>query len=235
MIRFTDLAVSYGAVEALRGVSFEAKTGSVTAVIGANGAGQDDAAPDDQRPRAPKARCDRLRRDAPREACAPRTSPATASDTCPRAAASSRSSPSKRTCGSAPSTASRPCRGLEDQFDLFPVLASRRQPAGTLSGGERQMLAMARALIGQPTVAAARRAVARLRADRDGGRHEDDPSTVRSRKFTVILVEQDAMSALRVADRAVVLHLGQWRADDTSDVVRGRRRPSPLLPRASHQ
>ena len=43
--------------------------------------------------------------------------------------------------------------GLADQFDLFPVLGERRrQHAGTLSGGERQMLAMARALIAKPSV-----------------------------------------------------------------------------------
>ncbi len=99
--------------------------------------------------------------------------------------------------------------GLEAAYALFPRLRERRrQAAGTLSGGERQMLATGRALMGRPALLMLDepslglaplvtrevfRVVARLR---DEGR-------------AVLLVEQNARAALAVADRGVVLERGR--------------------------
>ncbi len=99
---------------------------------------------------------------------------------------------------------------LAEVLELFPPLASRLgKPAGTLSGGERQMLAIGRALMGRPRmllldepslglaplVAAKIMAVLRdLRADTG---------------LTVLLVEQNARSALSVSDHGFVLGLGE--------------------------
>lgn len=98
--------------------------------------------------------------------------------------------------------------GLEQVYELFPRMKERRaQAAGTLSGGERQMLAIGRALMGQPKLLML-----------------DEPSlglaplivrdifriieTLRERGVSILLVEQNARAALNVADEGHVLETG---------------------------
>jgi branched-chain amino acid transport system ATP-binding protein len=98
---------------------------------------------------------------------------------------------------------------LDDVFELFPRLKERRaQEAGTLSGGERQMLAVGRALMSRPSVLML-----------------DEPSlglaplivkdifsiieTLRKTGVTIVLVEQNARAALAVADQGYVLEMGE--------------------------
>jgi branched-chain amino acid transport system ATP-binding protein len=100
-------------------------------------------------------------------------------------------------------------RALSDVYELFPRLAERqRQLAANLSGGERQMLSIGRALLASPRVllldepslglapllAAQIMGVVRARSREEG--------------LAVLLVEQNARSALSIADHAVVLSLG---------------------------
>ena len=98
---------------------------------------------------------------------------------------------------------------LEAIFDIFPVLADRRQQsAGSLSGGERQSVAMARALMMDPQVLVLVEASAGLSPVRQ------DETFIRTRRInkagvSVIMVEQNARRCLQIADRGYVLDQGR--------------------------
>lgn len=93
--------------------------------------------------------------------------------------------------------------------ELFPILAERRnQPAGTFSGGEQQMLAIARSLMSRPKVLLLDEpslGLAPILVERIFNVIE----TLREEGVTILLVEQNAYQALRVADRAYVLETGE--------------------------
>lgn len=118
----------------------------------------------------------------------------------------------------APATAAMREAGsrIEQVLALFPVLAERRnQPAGTLSGGEQQMLAIARALVASPQLICMDEpsmGLAPIMVDRvmDAIRKINRSGTA------VLLVEQNAQAALSVADRAYILRDGRIVASGTS-------------------
>jgi len=106
---------------------------------------------------------------------------------------------------------------IEQVLALFPVLAERQsQPAGTLSGGEQQMLAIARALVASPQLICMDEpsmGLAPIMVDRvmEAIREINRSGTA------VLLVEQNAQAALSVADRAYILRDGRIVASGTSD------------------
>lgn len=220
MIQISGLSVSYGAVQALRDVTFSAPTGAVTAVIGANGAGKTTllrAISGMVRPAAGAIDLDGKRLVGERTENIARLGVGHVPEG--RGVIEEFTVEENLRLGALHGK-QRLQAGLADQFDLFPVLSQRRrQAAGTLSGGERQMLAMARALIAQPSVLLLDEPSLGLAPIVTADLMRTIKDLCEDRKLTVILVEQDAMSALRVSGRAVVLHVGRVAADDTSEVI----------------
>ncbi len=95
-------------------------------------------------------------------------------------------------------------------FALFPRLKERRrQLAGTLSGGEQQMLAMGRALMGHPRLLMLDEPSLGL-APRIAADIFRTVAELRQSGVSILLVEQNARAALQVADRAYVMELGEF-------------------------
>jgi branched-chain amino acid transport system ATP-binding protein len=212
VLEVIDLTVAYGPVVALHGVSIAVADGSMTAVLGANGAGKTTLVRTISgltRPRSGSVRLDGrdITRLAPDEiarlgvAHVPQGQGVLAELTVDenlRLGGLWRRDPGgQRTA-------------LAEAYDLFPPLATRRHVAAfSLSGGERQMLSVGRALVArarvllldEPSLGLARlvlvQIMARIRA------------LVTERGLTVLLIEQNAKSALSVADEGIVLHLGK--------------------------
>jgi branched-chain amino acid transport system ATP-binding protein len=219
MLEVESLTTDYGAVRAVNDVSLQVASGTITAVLGANGAGKTSLLRTVSglvRPSAGKVRLDGaditgmpvekiVRRGV---AHVPEGRGVVAELTVRE---NLRLGGLWRGHDAAP---------LDESYELFPRLRERAdQPASTLSGGERQMLSIARALMGRPRVLLL-----------------DEPSLglapllvaqlmglVRrlcdTRNLAVLLVEQNARSALSVADTAVVLNLGRVVKTDAAAVV----------------
>ena len=98
---------------------------------------------------------------------------------------------------------------MEGLFARFPVLAERRhQAAGTLSGGEQQMLAISRALMSRPKLVLFDEPSLGL-APNLVERTFDIVKSIRAQGVTVVMVEQNAFAALELSDRAYVLDQGR--------------------------
>ena len=109
-----------------------------------------------------------------------------------------------------PSSRAGTRRNLEEVLTLFPILAERNlQLAGSLSGGERQMCAIARALMSHPRLLALDEPSAGLSPVMVEKVFDFIRSVVASRKLTILLVEQHVEDALELADRAYVMERGQ--------------------------
>lgn len=212
MLRIDSLSVSYGPIQALRDVSLEVKQGEIVALIGSNGAGKSTtlrAISGLLRPQTGRIQFDG--RDVTKER--------------PHLIVRSGLShvPERRGIFANLTVGENLVIGaysrrlqesdLEEVFALFPILKERRkQMAGTLSGGEQQMLAISRALLSKPKMILL-----------------DEPSLglapqitrsifqtiekINAQGTTILLVEQNAHMALGVANRAYVLETGQIRLE----------------------
>ena len=212
MLKLESVQVSYGAIQAVKGVSLEVREGEVVTILGANGAGKstllksiaglEPAA--SGRILVAGQDCTRVpphRRVALGVAMSPEGRGVFADQTV-------RENLMLGAYGRRRDAAAVE-RAIEREFDRFPRLREREhQHAGTLSGGEQQMLAISRALMSEPRLLLL-----------------DEPSLglaplviksifdairqLRESGLTILLVEQMARQALGVADRAYVLETGR--------------------------
>ena len=105
---------------------------------------------------------------------------------------------------------------MDEVFAIFPPLAERRrQRAGTLSGGERQMLALGRALMGRPRLLLLDEPSLGL-APRIVGEIVRVLADLRGRGLSILLVEQNVRAALQVSDYGYVLEMGEIAAEGPS-------------------
>ena len=104
--------------------------------------------------------------------------------------------------------------------ELFPILGQRMsQAAGSLSGGERQMLAIGRALIARPKLLLLDEPSLGLAPLIIEQIFQTIKSLVKQMDLTVLLVEQNAMGALKIADEGIVLNLGSVVAVDSAQTL----------------
>lgn len=226
MLEVPDLHAAYGKVEALHGVSLQARVGEIVTVIGPNGAGKSTL-------------LNALGGTLPINGSA-RGAICFMGEDVSRLAVEKRVGlgmslvPEKRELFGAMSVEDNLLLGayrrykqgdrahadqLQPVYELFPRLRERRtQLAATLSGGERQMLAIGRSLMAKPRLLML-----------------DEPSLglaplivkeifhiirdLRSTGVTILLVEQNARAALQVADRAYVLETGDVMLQGPADVL----------------
>ncbi len=224
MLEVRDLVVAYGAIEAVKGISLQVQAGDVVTLIGGNGAGKTttlrtlsgllrpvagqvlfegeriDRVPAHEIVRRGIAHSPEGRRIFPRM---------TIEENLELGAYSRRGKTAE----------------IRDTIDrvyaLFPMLGERRgQPAGTLSGGEQQMLAVGRALMSQPRLIML-----------------DEPSMglspimmqkifstlveLKGQGTTILLVEQNAQAALSLADRGYVIETGRIVLEDNGPALLG--------------
>lgn len=204
-----DLHVAYGRVEAVRGVTFSADPGSLVTLVGANGAGKSsiiNAVSGLLRPRSGRVMFEG--RDITRMPSHRLVGLGVVQVPEGRQILGTLTIEENLLLG-AWHVRGGPGEILGRLYDRFPVLHERRGlPAGSLSGGEQQMLAIARALIARPKVL--------LMDEPSMGlapKIVDEVFTVieeiRAGGTTVVLVEQNARRALRAADHGYVLQTGE--------------------------
>jgi branched-chain amino acid transport system ATP-binding protein len=205
LLEVDDLHVRYGAVEAVHGVSFTVNAGEVTAVIGPNGAGKSSTLAAIS---GLVAADGRIRFDGHDISGAP-----------PHAIVRSGivQVPEGREILVRMTIEENLLMGLRgrDRSDLgsayerFPILRERRALlAGSLSGGEQQMLAIARALLARPRLILLDEPSLGL-APLVVKRVFETLADLKRQGVTMLLVEQNALRALRIADRAHVMELGR--------------------------
>ncbi len=195
------LRVRYGAIEAVHGVSFTVAAGEVVALIGGNGAGKTStlsAISGLVRPAA-----GRIRFEGRDLAGAPPHVIVRAGIV---QVPEGREVVARMSVRENLLLAARD--GVDDAFRRFPILAQRRDlPAGNLSGGEQQILAIARALVAKPRVLLLDEPSLGL-APRMVSEMFAILADLKAAGTTMLVVEQNALRALRLADRAYVMEVG---------------------------
>jgi branched-chain amino acid transport system ATP-binding protein len=212
MLKIDEVVTTYGAVRALNGVSFDVERGTITAVLGANGAGKTTLLRTVNglvRPRS--GRIDYDGHDLTRTPVERVVQLGVAHVPEGRGVITELTVEENLRLGALWRRDRKQMTvSMAEVYEMFRPLAERKnRSVDTLSGGERQMLAVGRALMSrpklllldEPSLGLAPRITAQIMATLRRLRDEQ--------QMTVVLVEQNAHSALSVADQAVVLNLGR--------------------------
>ncbi len=220
MLKVQDLQVYYGAIHAIKGISFEVNEGEIVALIGANGAGKSTilkTVSGLMHPRSGK--IEFLGEDIAHKDAYTLVRRGLAHVPEGRRIFLQMSLQENLEMGAYIHKALNQS-DLDMVFELFPRLKERRkQVAGTLSGGEQQMLAMGRALMSGPKLMMLDEpsmGLAPILVDQIF----DIVKMLHKAGKTVLLVEQNANKALKVADRAYVLETGKISLTGTGEELR---------------
>ena len=210
MLEIRDLRSRYGRIEVLHGITLNVQSGEIVTVVGANGAGK-----------TTLLRCISGIQPAASGEIVFRGEAITTVPAYRRIRRGITQSPEGRQIftnltveenlrlGAFLFSDDRVDRDMEDAFQMFPILREKRNlAAGGLSGGQQQMLAIARALMGrpncllldEPSMGLAPILVQQIL---------DVVSGLKALNVTVLLVEQNAFGALKIADRGYVMETGQ--------------------------
>ena len=210
LLSVSDAPIAYGKVEAVRAVSLDVADNEIVTIIGANGAGKTTLLNAIMGILPLKGRVNFAGEDIQRLEIEDRVAAGLSLVPEHRELFATMSVEDNLQLGAFRIARSVAARSFERVYTLFPRLKERRrQLAGTLSGGEQQMLAMGRALMGAPKLLML-----------------DEPSLglapiivadifrtifeLRASGVSVLLVEQNAQAALQIADRAYVMELGEF-------------------------
>ena len=212
MLEIRDMVCGYGGITALRGISLEIKAGQLVALIGANGAGKSTTLRAISGLVVPRSGSHVSSRSSEIAGAKPPRVVAAGIAHCPEGRRVFPHMTVEENLDMGAYLRTRPAEISEDRdriYGEFPRLAERRkQAAGTLSGGEQQMLAIGRALMSRPRLIMfdepslglapniVERTFAIIRGIRDAG-------------TTVLLVEQNAFAALEMCDHAYLLEGGR--------------------------
>ncbi len=215
-----DLSVAYGDVEAVAGASLQVPERSLVALLGANGAGKTTLLSAIAGLLRPRAGAIRLAGQDITGVPAHRVSRQGL-----RLVPESRALFGDMTVAENLAVGLAATNGVERQgrldrvFTLFPVLEQRKeQTAGTMSGGEQQMLSIARALVADPKVLVLDEPSMGL-APLVVTSILDAVASLRDQGLTVVVAEQNARAVLRVADQAVLMARGRTVAQDSADAI----------------